>query len=101
MQRHHPDLIDQYKADVTHRAVYQEDEKMVAIEGYSKILYNLAGDPGESQAYRDEKRIAALSQVLDAYLEISASRGSGSSRNKVSLKDELIQQRMRDLGYLE
>ncbi len=101
MQRHHPDLIDQYKADVTHRAVYQEDEKMVAIEGYSKILYNLAGDPGESQFYQDENRIAALSQVLDAYLEISASRGSGSSRNKVSLKDELIQQRMRDLGYLE
>jgi uncharacterized sulfatase len=101
MERHHPDLIDKYKANVTHHAVYQEDEKMVAIDSFSKVLYNLAGDPDENQPYQDEKRIAALSKVLDAYLEVSASRGSGSSRNKVSLKDELIQQRMRDLGYLE
>jgi uncharacterized sulfatase len=101
MQRNYPELIRKYQADVTQRAVYQNQEKMIAVDGLSKVLYDLAGDPEEGKPYQDDQRIEELSQVLDAYLEISSSRRLGASKQKVSLKDELIQQRMRDLGYLE
>jgi hypothetical protein len=94
-------LIDKFNAGVTQRAVYQGDEKMVELEGMSKVLYDLAGDPREGRPYQDEKRIEDLSRMLDAYLELAMSRNAGSSRRKISLKDELIQQRLRDLGYIE
>ncbi len=101
MRRNHPELIDKFNAGVTQRAVYQGDEKMVELEGMSKVLYDLAGDPREGKPYQDEKRIEDLSRMLDAYLELAMSRNAGSSRRKISLKDDLIQQRLRDLGYIE
>jgi len=101
MKRHLPDLIDQYHADLTHRAVYHDNEKMVAIEGLSQVLYDLAGDPHEVQPYHDQSRIDDLANTLDAYLELSDARRAGSTRRKITIKDELIQQRLRDLGYLE
>ncbi len=101
MERHFPDLIDRFQVDRTHRAVYQGDEKMIAVEGLSKVLYNLADDPWEGQPYQDETRMDALAEVLDAYLELSSARSAGSNRQKLVLKDDLLQQRLRDLGYLE
>lgn len=101
MRKHHPELIDKFNAGLTHRAVYQGNEKMIAVEGLTKALYNLAGDPREGRPYQDEKRIQALSKMLDGYLELAMMRNRGSSRRKISLKDDLIQQRLRDLGYLE
>jgi uncharacterized sulfatase len=101
MRRHSPALIEKYHADMTHRAIYQGDKKMIAVEGLSRVLYDLAGDPEESHPYQDENRMADLSQILDTYLELSSSRESGFARRKISLADDLIQQRMRDLGYME
>ncbi len=101
MRNHSPELIDRFYANRSHRAVYQGDEKMIAIEGLSKVLFNLAGDPKESQPYSDEKRIKELASVLDTYLDVASSRQLGSSRKKISLSDDLIQQRLRDLGYIE
>ncbi len=101
MRKHHPELIDRFDVGLTQRAVYQGDEKMIAVEGLTKALYNLAGDPGESRPYQDEKRIQTLTKMLDAYLDLAITRNAGSSRRKISLKDDLIQQRLRDLGYLE
>jgi uncharacterized sulfatase len=101
MERNFPELIDRFQADRTHRAVYQGDEKMIAVEGLSKVLYDLAGDPKEGQPYQDEARIDALAEVLDAYLELAGTRNVGSSRRKLVLNDDLLQQRLRDLGYLE
>jgi len=101
MNNHYPELIKQFNAGHTHRAVYQRDEKMVAIEGITKILYNLAGDPDEAHPYQDETRIRELARILDGYLDLAASQQKGSSHRKISLQDDLIQQRLRDLGYLE
>jgi uncharacterized sulfatase len=101
MRNHAPDLISRYNAELTQRAVYYGDEKMVAFEGFSKVLYNLAGDPGEMLPYQDETRIEELAKVLEKYLELSGNRRNGSSQQKISLKDEIIQQRLRDLGYIE
>jgi arylsulfatase A-like enzyme len=101
IRKHHPELIDDYHPEHTQRAVYQGDEKMIAVEEISKVLFSLAGDPTEQQPYQDESKIKALSKVLDNYLELAMSRNASSSQRKISLKDELIQQRLRDLGYLE
>lgn len=101
IRKHHPELLNEYHPEADLRAVYQGDEKMIAMEGISKVLYDLAGDPLEQRPYQNEGKIQALSKVLDAYLELAMSRSAGSSRRKISLKDELIQQRLRDLGYME
>jgi arylsulfatase A-like enzyme len=101
MRRNHPELIDDFNAGLTQRAVYQGEEKMIAVEGLRKVLYDLAGDPWEGKPYQDEKRIEAFSKMLDAYLELAMSRNTGSSRRKISLNDDLVQQRLRDLGYIE
>jgi arylsulfatase A-like enzyme len=101
MRNHAPDLISRYNAELTQRAVYYGEEKMVAIEGLSKVLFNLAGDPGEIQPYQDEARIEELAKVLEKYLELSGNRRNGSLQQKISLKDEIVQQRLRDLGYIE
>jgi uncharacterized sulfatase len=101
MERHCPETLKRTNSESTHRAVYQGDEKMISVEGISRVLYNLSGDPGESHPYQDPDRINALAEVLDNYLELSNSRRINASRTKISLKDDLIQQRLRDLGYLE
>jgi uncharacterized sulfatase len=101
IRKNHPELIDDYHPEHTQRAVYQGDDKMIAVEEISKVLFSLAGDPTEQQPYQDESKIKALSKVLDTYLELSMSRNANSSQRKISLKDELIQQRLRDLGYME
>lgn len=101
MNNHAKELISKHHADHTRYAVYQHDEKLIAVGDLSRALYNLAGDPGEGQPYQNAARIEELSIVLDKYLESAESRRSSASPRKISLKDELIQQRLRDLGYLE
>lgn len=101
VKKHHPELTEKYHPGVDQRAVYQGDQKMIAVEEVSKVLYDLAGDPLEQEPYHDPARIDALSKVLESYLELAMTRSEGSSHRKISLKDELIQQRLRDLGYLE
>ncbi len=101
LQDRAPTLIEKHKADKTHRAVYDGNEKMIDIEGISKVLYDLAGDPNETSPYQDETRINKLVKILDAYLEASESHRVGLEKRKISLNDEIIKQRLRDLGYIE
>jgi hypothetical protein len=74
---------------------------MLEIEGYSKVLYDLVGDPLEEDPYQNEAKIKKLSQILDTYLEVSETHRAASQKKKISLKDDIIQQRLRDLGYIE
>ena len=101
MHKHKPELLERHHADRTRRAAYQDGQKMIQVEGISKLLYDLAGDPGEGLPYQDESRINDLSKALDAYLELAVSRQSSSTKRKILLEDEIVQQRLRDLGYLE
>ena len=101
MHNHAPGLIEQYQAEETRRAVYQNNEKLIAVEGLSNLLYNLAGDPDEVQPYQDASRMDILLEELENYLDLAASRQTSASNRKISLKDDLIQQRLRDLGYIE
>ncbi len=101
MKKHSPELIGRFNADRTQRAVYHDDEKMISVEGLSRMLYNLAGDPSEEKPYLDHKRIDELVKSLDSYLELASSRRICSGNQKISIKDDIIRQRLRDLGYLE
>jgi hypothetical protein len=53
------------------------------------------------QPYQDERRIDALAEALDSYLELAVTRRNSFTKQKISIKDEILQQRMKDLGYLE
>lgn len=101
MRKHTPDLLNRLHADRTRRAVYRGEEKMIQVEGISKLLYDLAGDPNEGYPYQSETRINTFSKALDAYLELSLSRQGNSTKRKFTIDDEMVQQRLRDLGYLE
>lgn len=101
MREHHPALIDQYAADQIHRAVYQGDDKLMINGPLEKLLYNLASDPWELAPYEDDKKIQSLSNILDIYLEAANARKINTHGRKISLNDDLIQQRLRDLGYIE
>ena len=96
-----PALIEQYNTEHAFRAIYHGDEKMIAIEGLSKVLFNLAGDPFEEKPYQDPQRMEELEKILDAYLELAETRRTGFKKQKISLRDEIIQKQLRDLGYLE
>jgi arylsulfatase A-like enzyme len=101
INRHAPDLIERLNIDRTQCAVYQRDEKMIIVEGLSRMLYDLAGDVSEGNPYQDSERIGGFTKALDTYLEIAAGRRKNATNNKFLLKDEVIKQRLRDLGYLE
>jgi len=101
MRNHSPGLIDQYQADRTLRAVYQGDEKMINVEGYSQELFNLIEDPTEINPYYDESRLADFTRILDAYLDLASIHRGGSYTQKIKIIDDLMQQRLRDLGYIE
>jgi uncharacterized sulfatase len=101
MRHRAPGLIEKSHADKTRRAVYHGSQKMIAIDGLSNVLYDLDDDPEEEAPFLKENKIAELSHVIDEYLNLAASRRGLISKRKVSLSDDLIQQRLRDLGYLE
>ena len=101
MLRHAPELLEELNVDHTQWAVYKNDEKLVVLEDLSRNLYNLAGDSSEGAPYQDPDRIKEFMKVLDTYLELAESRRQGATQSKFSLKDEVVQQRLRDLGYLE
>ena len=101
LNEHAPELIDRYHADKIHRAVYDGDEKMIDIEGVSRALYDLSGDPHETKPYQDAEKIKKLAKLLDAFLDTCETHQVGVKKRKISLQDDIVQQRLRDLGYIE
>lgn len=101
MRHHSPELIKQYLADQTHRAVYHDDHKLIDIDGFSKVFYDLIGDPYEQRPIHETEQIDPMMKALDSYLLAASTRRSESSHQKISITDKIIQQRLRDLGYLE
>jgi arylsulfatase A-like enzyme len=101
MRRHMPELIKKYHAEATHRAVYHQDQKLIDVEGYSQVMFDLTEDPREANPMIISGEIKRLMKVLDGYLDSAAARRSELANQKFSITDKVIQQRLRDLGYLE
>jgi len=64
-------------------------------------LFNLIEDPTEINPYYDESRLADFTRILDAYLDLASIHRGGSYTQKIKIIDDLMQQRLRDLGYIE
>jgi arylsulfatase A-like enzyme len=110
LERHKPALIDPLGCRATHWAVYQGAHKLIHIQDTRDELYNVADDPMERNTLRvnggdpDARR---LRSGLKTFLEQAHAyrpnghRLEGWSAPKVELKDELVQKRLRGLGYIE
>ena len=98
-------LIDKLHCRATHRAAYEGDHKLIAIEGVGERLFSLSSDPREMYGLNgggDAVRKVRLSEQLASFLErVRAERPDLGDRRASNLDDVLVQKRLRDLGYLE
>ena len=99
MERREPELILPLHTRETHRAVYQGEYKLYDIEMIEARLLNLQDDllQGEAQA----ERIAALRSELARFV-VAAREGHPEDwvPPVANLADSMIEQRLRDLGYM-
>jgi uncharacterized sulfatase len=98
-------LIDTLHCRATHRAAYEREHKLIAIEGVEEQLFSLSVDPREMRGLDGEgarARKQHLIEQLSAFLErVRAERPDLDSQRATNVDDALVQRRLRDLGYLE
>lgn len=99
-------LIEEFNARAVFRAVYNGARiKLVRGEGLEDRLYDLSSDPDETAPLSGNDHSleeTTLTGGLDNFLEISARlRPQKWTRTEVMLDDEVLAQRMRDLGYMD
>jgi uncharacterized sulfatase len=98
-----PGVLEQVHCRSAHWAVYEDHHKLVRVDGVGDRLYDLADDPAETSpldtpAHSDRK--ARLRTQLGRFREQSAIRRPEEwARRRVLVDDELVSQRLRDLGY--
>jgi len=104
LEKHRPSLISELHCRSTNWALYENEYKLMRIEGVEDRLYSLADDPREETVFSTngvttQRRMALY---LDSLLEGAMSRRlSEDGREKVDLEDEAVRQQLRGLGYIE
>jgi uncharacterized sulfatase len=108
MRAHKPDLIEPLHCQATHRAAYEGQYKLIDVEGVCSELFSLDADPSERHSVQGGKmrqrgwRIERLAAQLTAFVEKAGSRRPQKwTRASADLDNELVRQRLRDLGYIE
>jgi uncharacterized sulfatase len=98
-------LIERLHCRATQRAAYEGRHKLIAIEDVGSRLFSLDADPLESQvveAGADERRGHRLKEQLKAFVDgARARRPDLRVERAANLDDVIVQQRLRDLGYIE
>jgi hypothetical protein len=98
-------LIERLHCRATHRAAYEGQYKLISIEGIDDRLFSLYADPLESQdvdSGTDEGRKQRLIEQLASFLEgARVRRPDPGVERAANLDDVIVQQRLRDLGYIE
>jgi uncharacterized sulfatase len=98
-------LIDELHCRATHRAAYSGEHKLISIEGVENKLFSLRDDPREIRSLNGEgnaARIEYLIEELGAFVtSAGARRPDVEARRATNADDAMVQQRLRDLGYLE
>jgi uncharacterized sulfatase len=98
-------LIEKLHCRATHRAAYAGEHKLIAIEGVGEQLFSLNVDPQELRGLGgegDRRRKERLMEHLTSFLRrASARRPDLEARRAANAGDAMVQQRLRDLGYLE
>jgi len=97
-------LIEKLHCRATHWAAYDGQHKLMSIEGVGDWLFSLSADPREMQglgagdAARKQRLIEGLASFLD---RAKAHRPDVEAQRATNVDDASVQQRLRDLGYLE
>ena len=97
-------LIEKLHCRATHRAAYEGDHKLIAIEGLGERLFSLRTDPQELHSLngRDAARKERIMEGLAAFVERSRThRPDLEAQRATNVDDVLVEQRLRELGYLE
>ncbi len=105
MERREPELIDPLQTRLTHRAYYTDNLKLYDIESTPPRLLTHADTSPEPVQF-DADQQAALQEDLTARLEgfVQASREGrpeGWTSASTDLSNPVIEQRLRDLGYIQ
>jgi uncharacterized sulfatase len=105
VQAHRPDLIEAIGCRATRWAVYEDRYKLIHAENLWDELFSLDTDPLELRGRRDgvdAGRIEQMEAQLEVFLEKARSRRPENwKRRKANLDNEMVRQRLRDLGYIE
>jgi len=101
MERREPELIEPLHTRQTHRAYYTDEVKLYSIDGISNTLLDHEDQrisPGRvDETYLLETLIANLKDFIQ---ESREGRPQGWTTPTADLSNPLIEQRMRDLGYM-
>jgi uncharacterized sulfatase len=115
IERRQPELLDEFRCLETRRAVVRQRPsvtgephsamKLIQIEGVAEELYDLRRDPLEldNAVGEQPELVATLDQSLNQMVSrVTRERDASPSGAAVGLEaDELLQKRLRGLGYLE
>jgi hypothetical protein len=105
MEARKPALIEQLHCRATHWAAYEGRYKLISVEEIDDRLFSLDADPLERQGVdggADAGHKHRLMGQLKAFLEgARARRPDFLVQRAPNLDDIIVQQRLRDLGYIE
>ncbi len=98
-------LIKELHCRATHWAAYEGKHKLMSIEGVGDRLFSLSADPREMVDLDGGPNAAwkrRLREHLASFLERAGARKPDlEGRRATNVDDAMVQQRLRDLGYLE
>jgi uncharacterized sulfatase len=101
-----PDLIEPFNCRASQWAIYQDGHKLVKVEDAHDELFAVEADPPLEIRRLDDGAKGERRQTLNAQLELflekaQAYRLDGGARGKTDMENEMVRQRLRNLGYLE
>ncbi len=106
LQRHAPEYIEKFHCTLNRWAAYNDEYKLIRIDGVRDELYNLTSSPTEEEnIIQDHTTIAdTLSVKLKNFVTQAIARqpDTWQSKNSVNFEnDENILKQLRALGYIE
>jgi arylsulfatase A-like enzyme len=106
MEKHAPQLIEAFYCRRNRWAVYQNQYKLVRLEGVRDELFDLSRDPVEKQNIIDQhpELASELSDKLKAFITRAIARQPANwhANQKLDVEnDENISKQLRALGYIE
>lgn len=101
LQRRQPELVRDRACDLTRRAVWMGNHKLIETGDRHLELYDFFDDPDESLNLSDilPENVEVLQDCLQAFSNQSVA--IAATRRAPGFDDPEVQQRLRDLGYLE
>ncbi len=106
LERRAPASIEEFHCTANRWAVYQDNYKLVRLDGVQDELFDLAKNPGEEQNIIEAQpeRAATLSEKLKSFIAEAIARQPDSwhTTHALNIKnDETLLKQLRALGYIE